>query len=196
MPNDGPSDAVGVDGARDGIVALPDSEQHSGKSRARSKSAFATTRQPGTPLPGIPLFGQSYPVENQATGKTITIVGSAIVDIPTFYDEINRVFMADEDWALGESLDALNDMLYGGYGAIAGHAPITLVWDDIEASRAALGVDTTIAFLRARPKDRMTFDGAPVATQIAALEQGAGRTYFDIVLDIIDDHPTIALVGR
>ncbi len=128
--------------------------------------------------------------------KTIEIDGTAIVDIPTFYDEINRVFMAAEDWSLGQSLDALNDMLYGGYGAIAGKEPVTLVWHDIAASRAALGIDTTTAFLRAKLADRRMFDGALIETQLAALEQGYGKTYFDIVIEIIADHPTITLVGR
>lgn len=127
--------------------------------------------------------------------KTIEIDGTVIVDIPTFYDEINRVFMADEDWALGQSLDALDDMLYGGYGAIAGKEPVTLVWHEIATSRAALGVNATIALLRARLPDRQAFAGAPIASQLAALEQGRGRTYFDIVLEVIADHPNIALVG-
>jgi len=42
--------------------------------------------------------------------KTLTIIGCGIHDIPAFYAEINRVFMAGEDWTLGESLDGLDDM--------------------------------------------------------------------------------------
>ena len=127
------------------------------------------------------------------TGKTLTIVGSAILDIATFYDEINRVFMADEDWSLGQSLDALDDLFYGGYGAIAGHAPVTLVWQDIEASRAALGIETTKAFLRAKLTNK-AFNASLVTAQLDALEQGCGKTYFDIVLTIIGDHPNLELV--
>ena len=44
---------------------------------------------------------------------TLTIAGHAIRDIASFYDEINRVFMACEDWSLGPSLDALDDLFYG-----------------------------------------------------------------------------------
>ncbi len=131
-----------------------------------------------------------------ASGKTIDIIGTAIVDIPAFYAEINRVFMASEDWSLGHTLDGLNDMLYGGYGAIEGKEPVTLVWRDIASSRSALGVDATLAFLRARPAGRQMFDGASISSQIAALEQGHGKTYFDIVLDIIADHPNITLVEK
>ena len=49
---------------------------------------------------------------------TLRLDGCRIRDIPSFYDEINRVFMAGEDWRLGPSLNALDDMLRGGYGAL------------------------------------------------------------------------------
>ncbi|MCD8030908.1 MAG: barstar family protein [Bacteroides sp.] len=75
--------------------------------------------------------------------RTFTIEGSRIEDIPSFYKEINRVFMAKEDWKLGESLDAFNDMLYGGYGEIEGNEEIRLVWKDFEKNRTDLGVELT-----------------------------------------------------
>jgi RNAse (barnase) inhibitor barstar len=64
------------------------------------------------------------------TGPILVLDGSAIHDIAGFYAEINRVFMACEDWQLAPSLDALDDLLYGGYGALAGH------WKDIAAPSA------------------------------------------------------------
>ncbi|WP_221887917.1 hypothetical protein [Chitinophaga polysaccharea] len=48
--------------------------------------------------------------------KQIIINGDVIIDIPSFYREINRVFMSGENWQLGNSLDAFNDLLYGGFG--------------------------------------------------------------------------------
>lgn len=127
--------------------------------------------------------------------KTLEILGHAIVDIPTFYAEINRVFMADESWTLGESLDALNDLLYGGYGAIKGHEPVKLIWRDVDASRSALGVAATRTFLAEKLERPDTFNAQTIAGQLDALERGAGQTYFDIVLEIIGDHPNIELVA-
>ncbi len=127
--------------------------------------------------------------------KTLEILGHAIVDIPTFYAEINRVFMADESWTLGESLDAFNDLLYGGYGAIKGHEPVKLIWRDVDASRSALGVAATRTFLAEKLKRPDTFNVHMIAGQLDALERGAGQTYFDIVLEIIGDHPNIELVA-
>jgi RNAse (barnase) inhibitor barstar len=126
--------------------------------------------------------------------KTLTILGSNIRDIPSFYAEINRVFMTEEDWALGHSLDGFDDMLHGGYGAIAGQEPVTLVWRGFDGSRSALGVETTRAILHEKLQRPDLFDTARICRQLAELEQGTGPTYFDIILGIIADHRNIELV--
>lgn len=40
---------------------------------------------------------------------TFVIEGAAVRDIPSLYDELNRVLMEGEVWQLGESLDALDE---------------------------------------------------------------------------------------
>ncbi|RKE50635.1 barstar (barnase inhibitor) [Sphingomonas sp. PP-CE-1A-559] len=126
--------------------------------------------------------------------KTLTIIGRNISDIPTFYAEINRVFMAKEDWQLGESLDALNDLLYGGYGAIEGREKVRIVWQDVAASRAALGVETTRTFLARKLQRPAGFDVDAIGRQLDALDRGTGQTYFEIIVEIISDHRNIELV--
>ena len=126
--------------------------------------------------------------------KTLTISGRNINDISTFYAEINRVFMAKEDWQLGESLDALNDLLYGGYGAIEGREKVRIVWQDVAASRAALGVETTRTFLARKLQRPAGFDVDAIGRQLDALDRGTGQTYFEIVVEIISDHRNIELV--
>lgn len=123
------------------------------------------------------------------------IDGGAIVDIPSLYAELNRVFMADEDWAIGESLDALDDLLYGGYGALAGRDPVTVVWRQMDASRAALGVDATRAWLQRKLARPGVFATTSIQRQLDALDQGTGRTYFDIVAEVFASHPAIRLVA-
>ena len=78
--------------------------------------------------------------------QTLVIEGGNVHGIASFYDEINRVFMPDETWKLGASLDALDDMLRGAYGAAAGRHAVLLVWRDMEKNRADLGVDATRAY--------------------------------------------------
>ena len=56
--------------------------------------------------------------------KKIIIEGKNINNIETFYEEVNRVFMSDEHWKIAQSLDALNDMLYGSFGEIKGKEKI------------------------------------------------------------------------
>lgn len=124
----------------------------------------------------------------------LQIEGAAIGDIPSLYAEINRVFMTGEDWQLGPSLDALDDLLYGGYGALAGHATATVVWRDIEHSRASLGVDATLAWLDAKLEQPGTFNADAISRQRAALARGNGQTYFEIVMEIFAVHPRIRLV--
>jgi len=126
----------------------------------------------------------------------LVLQGSAVGDIPSFYDEINRVFMSVEDWQLAHSLDALDDMLYGGYGVLAGHADATLIWHDIEHARNALGVAATRAWLQAKLDGSGTFNARAITDQLQALAAGEGQTYFQIVMDIFAAHPRITLESR
>jgi len=125
--------------------------------------------------------------------KTLIINGDNIHDIPSFYEEINRVFMGDEDWQIGPSLDALNDMLYGAYGAVQGDETVVLVWKSIEKNRDALGIETTAAFYQEKLKHPEIFDPHRIRKQLDALERGTGSTYFEIVLEVLAEHPNIAL---
>lgn len=125
---------------------------------------------------------------------TFTIDGSAVRDIPSFYDELNRVFMRGEDWRLGQSLDALDDLLYGGYGALASADDTRVVWHDHETSRAALGRDTTIEYYREKLRHPEIFDQKHFRAQLEAALDGTGPTYFDIVQDVFAGHPEIELL--
>lgn len=124
---------------------------------------------------------------------THTIDGSRIRDIASFYAEIDRVFMTGVDWTLGHSLDALDDMLHGGYGALHGDAPVRVVWTQSEASRAALGLLATRAWLQAKLDAPGPFDRVRLGRELAALEAGNGTTFFEIVLAIFATHPNITL---
>jgi len=126
----------------------------------------------------------------------LILEGSAIHDIASFYAEINRVFMSSESWQLGHSLDALDDMLYGGYGALAGHHSATVIWNDVEHSRIALGKETTRAWLQAKLAGNGTFNARAIAGQLQALKTGEGQTYFQIVMEILAAHTQLTLVPR
>jgi len=126
--------------------------------------------------------------------KELTLDGNRIHDIPSFYDEVNRVFMQGMDFTLGPSLDAFNDVLYGGYGAIRGNEPIVLKWLYFEKNKEDLGAAATIAFYRAKLEQPETFNSEWAWKKLDELERGEGQTYMDILLEIISEHPNIRLV--
>jgi RNAse (barnase) inhibitor barstar len=125
--------------------------------------------------------------------KQIRLNGDYIVDIPSFYQEVNQVFMLEEDWKIGNSLDAFSDLLYGGVGVIKGNEPVNLIWNNIDRSREALGYETTRRYYQEKLKPGSPFNQEYFGEQLSALENGTGKTYFDIILEIIGEHKNITL---
>ena len=121
------------------------------------------------------------------------INGNSILDISSFYEEVNRLFMEGEDWQLGNSLDALNDLLYGGYGTLKNHEEVEVVWLNSEMSREALGLETTKTFYLNKLDPESPFDKPYIRSKLAELEEGKGQTYFEIILEIFSEHPNIKL---
>lgn len=128
------------------------------------------------------------------TARIIEIDGSRVRGIPSLYGELNRVFMPDEPWTLGESLDALDDLLYGGFGVLRGAEPVRVLWHDAETAREALGVETTNAYLRDKLARPDVYAVAPARRALDELEAGRGETYFDLVVRVFRDHANIELV--
>lgn len=143
-------------------------------------------------------FSRTHPARGSRYSRRMTIVlqieGAAIDDIASLYAEINRVFMAGEAWQLGPSLDALDDLLHGSYGALAGQAQATLIWRDIAHSRTVLGMETTRQWLQAKLDTPGSFNTQAIAHQLQALQRGEGPTYFEIVMEIFTSHRQITLV--
>ncbi len=127
--------------------------------------------------------------------KTLSLAGNDIRDIPSFYEEINRVFMAGENWKLGASLDAFDDMLGGAYGAITGRESVRLIWEGMDENRRGLGRAATCSYLLEKLTRPDVFNVALISRQLAELEAGRGRTYFETVLEIIAGHPNIELIA-
>jgi hypothetical protein len=124
---------------------------------------------------------------------TLRLDGRRVHDIASFYDEINRVFMTGVDWQLGPSLDALDDMLRGGYGALHEVAEARVIWEEHALAASALGIEATRDQLLAKLEDPR-FDAAAARRKLERLEAEGGPTYFETVLEVFADHPRIELV--
>lgn len=127
--------------------------------------------------------------------KKIIIEGKNIDNIETFYEEVNRVFMSQENWKIAQSLDAFNDLLYGSFGEIKGKEKIQLIWKDIEQNQKSLGFQTTLEFYQNKLKSPEIFNRKFVLSKIDELHHGVGVTFFEIVLEIISDHDNIILIN-
>ena len=127
--------------------------------------------------------------------KKIIIEGKNINNIETFYEEVNRVFMSQENWKIAQSLDAFSDMLYGSFGEIKGKEKIQLIWKDIEQNQKSLGFQTTLEFYQNKLKSPEIFNQKLVLSKIDELHNGVGLTFFEIILEIITDHENIILIN-
>jgi RNAse (barnase) inhibitor barstar len=79
----------------------------------------------------------------QMNRQTIIIDGNTILDIESFYDEIDRVLTKDLEWKTGHNLNAFNDLLRRGFGVYEYEEPIKLIWTSFIESNNKLGKDLT-----------------------------------------------------
>lgn len=128
--------------------------------------------------------------------KQIEIEGNSINDITSFYAEINRVFMGGESWLIGPSLDAFNDLLFGGYGVLQGAQSVELLWHHMDHSREALGYQTTRVYYLDKLKPGSPYNKKLFEEKLEALESGTGETYFDSILAILAEHPRIRVISE
>lgn len=126
--------------------------------------------------------------------RTLEIDGSVVRGIPSLYAELNRVFMPDEEWTLGESLDALDDLLYGGFGVLHGAEPVRVVWRHADVARRALGVAATKEYYRAKLGRPEVYSQDAARRALEALDVGEGETYFELVLRVFGEHRNIEVV--
>ncbi len=119
----------------------------------------------------------------------ITIPGSRFSDMEGFYTTIYGLMNLYEDWTPSHNLDALNDMLYSGFGT----EPVRIVWEGSDKSKAALGVEATRAFYQQKINQGKPYNVGWAQEQLDALLSGKGQTLFDIIVEILNSHKHIKL---
>ena len=100
--------------------------------------------------------------------KTFVLDGNKFDTLEGFYVEVERVLTKDLDWKIGRNLNALNDVLWGGFGAFEYEEPIHIIWEHSGKSKSDLGYPNN----------------------------SEGQTVFEIIIEIIKDHKHINLTLR
>lgn len=119
----------------------------------------------------------------------LTVDGAAFDTLDGAAAEFTRALRFTTPWE--GSLDALNDLLYGGFGTP--RDGFVLVWRNAGLSRECLGVAATLAWLDARIAHGRPYDVALLTARREALLRGEGQTLFDTIVEIIGEHPEIDL---
>ncbi|MBD1426038.1 barstar family protein [Sphingobacterium arenae] len=136
-------------------------------------------------------------LKDDKTTLTIYLEGATITDITSFYRQVNAQLMQDEDWQLGENLDAFDDLLYGGYSKWKDYDQLEIIWTDIAVSERGLGRETTKTYYESKLGENSPYNQDLAREKIKRLEAGKGQTYFDILMEIIESHrDKVILVKR
>lgn len=125
--------------------------------------------------------------------KSIIINADNFSDLAGFYEEMNRLFMKGIDWKMGHSLDALNDILYGGFGVYYPGEPVIVVWNNFVKSKKDLGPEETKRLYQMKIDKGYPYNVKLFQEKLAELENGKGQVLFDIIVEIFRDHNNIEL---
>lgn len=110
--------------------------------------------------------------------------GARFDGLEGFWDELSRVLIPGVVW--GRNLDALDDVLRGGFGTPA--EGFTVRWVNAARSRQALGRDETVRWLEARLGGVHPSNRAELARRLEHARHGRGETLFDSLVDILRAH--------
>ncbi|MBR3764099.1 MAG: barstar family protein [Clostridia bacterium] len=71
--------------------------------------------------------------------RTMVLDGNNFSDMEGFYNEMECLLTKNLSWRTGHNLDALNDLLRGGFGVHEYEEPITIRWINYKESKKNLG---------------------------------------------------------
>lgn len=138
-------------------------------------------------LPGYGQTGRhmASPAEKESAGERRTVVldGDAFSDIAGFYAEISRLLAPGEPPV--KNLDALNDLLRGGFGETGAFEPLEIRWLHAEKSRRELGQEATLAYYEARLPRVRPENREKAERRLEKLRAGEGKTLFDQITELI-----------
>lgn len=112
------------------------------------------------------------------------IDGRDFETVEEFYDVVSRVLIPGVYW--GHNLDALNDILRGGFGTPEGG--FILRWKNSAVSHERLGYPETVRQLELRLSRCHPSNREWVRQDLERARQCVGPTAFDWLVDVIEIH--------
>ena len=119
-----------------------------------------------------------------ATKTSYVIEGINVRSLEDFWEDLSRVLIPGVTW--GRNLDALNDILRGGFGTP--DEGFILIWKNSKNSKEHLGYSETIRQLSLRLKTCHTSQYQNVTELLEATKNQRGPTVFDWLTCVISDH--------
>ncbi len=107
-----------------------------------------------------------------------------------FTRPVGRVLVNGEPW--GENLEALDNLLYGGFRQIP--KEFRLVWKHAKRSRQRLGYPETVRQLTLQLRDCHPTVLIKTAWALRAALREQGATVFDWIIAIVKEHPNVELL--
>ena len=139
-------------------------------------------------LPGYGQTGRhmAAPAEKESgeERRTVVLDGDNFSDIAGFYAEISRLLAPESKPAAG--LDALNDLLRGGFGETEAYEPLEIRWLHSDKSREDLGREATLAYYEARLPRVHPSNRPRAEKRLEQLRSGKGKTLFDQITELIE----------
>jgi RNAse (barnase) inhibitor barstar len=112
------------------------------------------------------------------------IDGTLFATLDQFFEEVGRTLIPQVQW--GHNLNALNDILRGGFGTPEGG--FILRWKNSQVSRERLGYPLTVRHLEKQLKTCHASTRDLVRRDLEQARIGVGPTVFDWLVEIIRDH--------
>ena len=129
--------------------------------------------------------------------REIILDGNRFDTLEGFYKEAARVLTNKPGFTPGRSLDALADLLGGGFGVHNSGEPITLVWKNASKSRKDLGYRAAERHYKAQLALHPEREKV-LLPRLRAAKKQKGPTLFDRIVAVIrdpngDHHVTLRL---
>lgn len=121
--------------------------------------------------------------------KNYTVDGSRFSTLAEAAVEFTQALGLTTPW--NGNLDAFNDILHGGFGTP--EEGFVLTWQHANISRQKLGYAETLLWLKKCLSHCHPSNVPDIQNRILAASRQEGKTLFDILVSIIEDHKDIEL---